>query len=146
MTIEEIVNLWSKDAVIDQTDLINASLSIPRLHSTYFRIFLQEKSILQDYIGAMKLLRLEKYEMYTMGPTADVVANWKVKTLPDQGQILKSEVQKYIDADLDVLNLERKYTNQLEKVKFVESIISSFRDRGFAIKNAIDMMKFQAGS
>jgi hypothetical protein len=146
MTIEEIVNMWSSDSVIDQTDLINASLSIPRLHSTYFRIFLQEKAILQDYIGAMKLLRLEKYEMYTQGPTADVVVNWKVKVLPDQGLILKSEVQKYIDADLDVLNLERKYTNQLEKVKFVESIISSFRDRGFAIKNAIDMMKFQAGS
>lgn len=146
MKIEDIVAMWEEDCVISQTDLQGASLGIPRLHSKYFKIFLREKELLIELAGAMKLLRLEKYEMYTQGPTESVAANWKQKELPDHGLTIKAEVQKYIDADLDVLNLERRYSNQLEKVKFVESIIASLKERGYAIKNAIDMIKFQAGA
>lgn len=146
MKTEEIVEMWNGDSRIDPTDLSGAALSSPRLHAKYYRIYMQEKDELMQLAGALKLLRLEKFEFYTQGPTEEVVANWKVKTLPDSGTIYKADVQKYIDADLDVMNLELRYNRQLEKVKFVEAVISSLRDRGYAIRNAIDFMKFQMGA
>lgn len=145
MKIQEIVDLWTQDCAIDQIDLGSAALATPKLHAKYYKLFLQEKDLLQQLAGAVKLLRLEKYEMYTQGPTAALTTNWKQKNLPDQGLVIKADSQRYIDADLDVLNVEQRYQAQLEKTKFLESIISSLKDRGYAIKNAIDFRKFEMG-
>lgn len=146
MKTQDIVTQWEKDCQIDPTDLTTAAISTPKLHAKYFRLFLEEKDELIQLSGALKLLKLEKFEFYTQGPTEDVVANWRVKSLPDSGIILKADVARYLEADLDIINLELRYNRQLEKVKFIESIIASLKERGYAIRNALDYMKFQMGA
>ncbi len=39
MTFDEIQAMWEQDAKIDPVELDTASLSIPQLHSKYFKIF-----------------------------------------------------------------------------------------------------------
>ena len=43
MNIEQIVDEWTVDTQIDQTDLSTESLKIPKLHNKYIRILYTEK-------------------------------------------------------------------------------------------------------
>jgi hypothetical protein len=57
----------------------------------------------------------------------------------------KDAIIRYIEADeqLSKISLKIKYYDTL--LSFLEEIIKSLNNRGFAIKNAIDWMRFQNG-
>lgn len=143
MKIEDIQNMWSLDAKIDNTELSTEALRIPSLHSKYFTIFTQERLRLRKYEAEMKKLKLEKYEFFTQGPTEETQAKgWR---LPPIGKVIKSEVNNYIDADDDIIQLSLKIGIQQEKIEMLESVIRSLNNRGFLIKSAIDFEKFKVG-
>jgi hypothetical protein len=144
MKLEQIFELWSEDSVINPMDLSSESLKIPKLHHKYYEIFCNEKLLLKKYESELKVLKLEKYEFYTQGPSKDTEEKgWK---LPSIGRILKSDVQTYVDADKDIIALTLKVAVQSEKVSLLDSIIKSFKDRNFTIKNSIDFTRFQSGA
>lgn len=142
MNIDELQQHWARDSVIDKTDLFSESLNIPKLHEKYYKFYLMERYRLLTMLGEQKVLKIEKFEFYTLGPTSETPSHWK---LPDFGKVPKVEAQKYIDADPDIIEQDIAVQMQLEKVKFLESIISGLRERGYAIKNAIDMRRFESG-
>lgn len=143
MKIEDIQNLWAQDSKIDHTELSTEALRIPSLHSKYFRIFTEERLRLRKYELDLKKLKLEKYEFYTQGPTEETHAKgWR---LPPIGKVIKSEVNNYVDADDDIIQLTLKVGIQQEKIEMLESIIKSLTNRGFLIKSAIDFEKFKVG-
>ena len=144
MKIEDIQAMWSEDAKIDHTELSHEALRIPSLHSKYFNVFTAERLRLRKYEMELKKLKLEKYEFFTQGPTKETHdRGWK---LPPVGKVIKSEVNSYIDADDDVINITLKIGIQQEKVEMLDSIIRSLNNRGFLIKNAIDFEKFKMGA
>ena len=142
MKLEEIHELWEKDAFIDSTDLTSESLKIPKLLSKYYRIFIEEKKTLMITMKKYKELKHEKYE-FLCNPTEEDVREkgWKVPART----ILKSEYTNYLDGDSDLLNLELKVGVQQEKVDFLKSILQSLSTRGFLIKNAIEDRKYMNG-
>jgi hypothetical protein len=144
MKLDSIYALWSEDSKIDRMDLGEESLKISSLHQKYSEIYTNEKIALRKYESDLKVLKLEKHEFYTQGPTNETQEKgWE---LPAIGKIIRSDVQQYIDADKDVIQLTLKIGVQYEKVSLLESIIKNLFNRGFQIKNAIDYMKFQAGN
>jgi hypothetical protein len=143
MNTEQILDLWEQDNQIDELNLVGEALRSPKLHGKYYRIFVAEKQRALELAAIVKITKLRKSEFYTMGPDSDTPESWK---LPDFGRVAKAEVSKYLEADQDIIRIETKYQMQVEKVKLVESIINSLRDRGYAIRNAIDMIKFQQGA
>jgi hypothetical protein len=143
MKLEDIYIEWEQDANIDRSELGNEVLRIPKLHHKYFKIFTNERLILRKYEVELKQLKLEKHEFFTMGPTEETHARgWR---LPPQGKILRSDVNNYIEADKDVVNITLKIGIQQEKLELLESIIKSLTNRGFTIKSAIDWEKFKVG-
>jgi hypothetical protein len=143
MKIDDIYDEWEKDSHIDRSELGDESLKIPKLHHKYFKIFTHERLLLRKYESELKQLKLDKYEFYTLGPTEEThEKGWK---LPPQGKILKSEVNNYIEADKDIVNLSLKIGIQQEKIEVLQSIIKSLTNRGFNIKAAIDWEKFKVG-
>jgi hypothetical protein len=78
-----------------------------------------------------------------MGPTEETHAKgWQ---LPPQGKILRSDVNNYVEADSEVINLTLKIGIQQEKLELLESVIKSLTNRGFNIKAAIDFERFKVG-
>ena len=78
-----------------------------------------------------------------MGPTEETHAKgWK---LPPQGKIIRSDVNNYIEADQEVINMSLRIGVQQEKIELLESIIKSLTGRGFNIKAAIEWEKFKVG-
>lgn len=144
MKIESIFAEWEKDSEPDRTELGNEALIIAKLHHKYFRILSQERLTRRQLENDLKVLRLEKYEFYTQGPTKETMdKGWQ---MPPIGKILKSDVQNYIEADSDIINLSLKIGIQNEKIDFLESVIKLLMNRGFHIKAAIDWEKFKMGA
>lgn len=143
MKLDDIIAEWEKDCDIDKTELADEALRVPKLHHKYFRIYTTEKLLLRKYESQLKQLKLEKYEFYTMGHTEETRdKGWE---LPPKGLILKGDVPMYMEADNDIVEMSLKIGLQQEKVEFLDSIIKSFRDRGFLIKSAIEWHKFTMG-
>lgn len=144
MKFEDIFEEWKIDSTIDQTDLGNESLKIPKLHHKYYMMLVSEKSVLKKLDAQMKQLRLAKYEFYSQGHTEESrKLGWE---LPPRGIILKADIPMYIEADKDIVELSLKIGIQAEKVEFLESIIKGLQTRNFIVKNAIDFMKFTMGA
>lgn len=143
MKLEDIYTEWDSDSRIDRSELGDEVLKIPKLHHKYFKIFTQERLLLRKHEAELKQLKLAKHEFLTMGPTEETHAKgWQ---LPPQGKILRSDVNNYIEADQEVINLTLKIGIQLEKIELLESIIKSLTNRGFNIKAAIEWEKFKVG-
>lgn len=143
MKIEEIVEEWSKDSEIDPTEIGSEALKIPKLHSKYLRMLTEERIRLRMLESDMKVLRKDKYEMYTMGPTKEHKdMGWEI---PARGMILKPDVPIYMESDREVVNLSLKIGAQQEKVEMLDSIIRSIMSRGYQLKTALDHQKFVMG-
>jgi len=144
MKIDDIYVEWEKDSNIDKTELGDESLNIPKLHNKYFKIYTTERLLLRKYEAEMKVLKLEKYEFYTQGPTKE--SQDKGWELPARGLILKGDIPMYLEGDKQLIELSLKIGYQQEKIELLESIIKSLTNRGFQIKAAIDWFKFTMGS
>lgn len=143
MTLDEIFELWRTDSQIDETELGRESLNIPRLHHKYYRLLSNERMIYHKRRGEYGELKLEKTIFYTDGPSKEQVEKgWK---LPPRGKILKNEVDKYLEADPDLITLKLKLSLQEEKVTVLEDIIKTLNNRGWQIKNALEWLKFTNG-
>jgi len=143
MKLEEIHDLWESDSKIDKTELAGESLKIPQLHHKYYKIYSNEKLVLKKLNSEYKQLKLAKFEFLTQGPNEETdEKGWE---LPAIGRVLKADVQNYIEADKDIINLSLKIGLQEEKVEFLESIIRSLNNRGYNIHTALEFIKFTNG-
>jgi hypothetical protein len=143
MKIDDIFALWEQDSRLDRSELGNEALNIPKLHHKYFKIFTNERLVLRKYEAEFKQLKLAKHEFFTMGPTEDTHAKgWR---LPPQGKIIRSDVNNYIEADQEVIDMSLSIGIKQEKIELLESIIKSLTGRGFNIKAAIEWEKFKVG-
>lgn len=143
MNVTELIELWKADSEIDRTELGNESLNIPKLHSKYYNLFIQERLLLKKLEGEYKQLYRVKFEYYNGILSAEELAEYNL--VPFALKVLKSDLPIYIEADNDLQKLQARIAIQKEKIDFLESIIKGLTNRGFQIKSAIDFMKFQHG-
>ena len=143
MKIENIFEEWDKDTDFDKTELGDEALKVSKLHHKYFRILTQERITRRTLEAELKILKLEKFEFYTQGPSKESVERgWE---MPPIGKVVKSEVNNYMEADRDIINISLKIGIQSEKIDLLESIIKTILSRGYNIKAAIDWEKFKMG-
>lgn len=143
MKIESIFEEWDKDTDFDKTELGDEALKVSKLHHKYFRILSHERITRRTLEAELKILKLEKFEFYTQGPSKESVERgWE---MPPIGKVVKSEVNNYMEADRDIINISLKIGIQSEKIDLLESIIKTILSRGYNIKAAIDWEKFKMG-
>ena len=65
MKLETIENLWAEDARLDSLDLGKEALSVPQLHSKYYKIFIGERLTLKKQESDLKDLTALRYGFYT---------------------------------------------------------------------------------
>jgi len=143
MKFEEIQYQWTIDCEMDETELSKESIKIPQLHNKYLIYFHDERIRLRTMkFENSKLLKLKR-EYYSGRMSAEEMEalDWE----PFQFKLLKADVQEYIDADEDIIELKKKLTLQEEKTDYLESIVKSLSNRGYLIKNAIDWKRFTEG-
>lgn len=145
MKIEDIMNEWTKDTVMDNTSLDKESLKIPTLHSKWLRILSTERQKLRSiHIKRQTLTKvLGEYFRGELNNPEDLE---EIKREPWLGKsIIKSEMQHYVDADSDMIELNLKMAYQQESVDVLDSIMKELNSRQWNIRNAIEWRKFENG-
>lgn len=143
MTLEQIQELWSKDAPVDRTELGEEAIKIPQLHSKYFKIYSTERLILKKMELESKQMWKDLWSYYQghMDYEDLTERGWdQINTI-----ILKADLNIHIDSNKDWINNNLKLAYQREKVDFLEAIIKSLNNRGFNINAAISWEKFKVG-
>jgi hypothetical protein len=143
MTLEEINELWAKDSKINEVDLGNEALKIPKLHNKYYTLYVKEMLRVKKLKAELKELEMAKHEYYT-GTMAEEdlkARGWKPYSL----KIMKSEVSRYIDSDKEIIDMSLKIDYFVQTASYLEDIIRQINNRNFVIKSAIDWSKFQSG-
>jgi hypothetical protein len=69
----------------------------------------------------------------------------KLKWEPFELNILKTDVDKFIEADDDIINLEGKISEKKEMVNYLDGVIKIVNGRQWNIRSAIDWIKFTNG-
>ena len=139
--LDKIQEMWEKDAKIDMDNLHIESTNIPSLHAKYFEIyntiFLLRKKAEQQ----RKNIRHDRYEYFSGKADPDVyVENPFPKKIRD-----KDTMQKYLDADEKLSQINLKIDYYETQLNYIESILKQISNRTYQIKNAIEWSKFIAG-
>lgn len=143
MTLDQILDEWRKDSKIDTTNFDSESIKIPELHSKYLKIYYDERKKLKGYEYKHKELYRQKYEYYhgRLSEQELEELGWE----PFMKRLMKNEVDTYIHSDKDIIQLNARIENQIEKNDCIENIMKNINQRNFQIKNAIEWKKFTQG-
>jgi hypothetical protein len=141
MNLETIQEMWQKDSVIDPDNLHDESLKIPQLHSKYYTLYNTISLLKERARETYNKVRLERYNYYSGKAPAEVYVEepfpYKVRD--------KDALQRHLDADkkLNEIDLKVRYYNVM--LKFLEDIIKMISNRSYQIKNSIEFMQFTSG-
>jgi len=143
LKIEDIEKEWKNDSRIDLTDLNESSTLIPELHSKYFSLLNHIKGELRNLSSTRKKLYLLKSDYYNnqLAPQQMKELGWS----PNKRVILKGDLNKWIEADEDFIQLNLEIGRIQDIKEFLEDIIQNINRRGFIIKNIIEHNKFIMG-
>lgn len=118
---------------VDATNMGTESIrNIDLLHK-FMSILSQEKIILENYKSQKEKIEGELFDFY--------------RNHSDISSKLKSEsaISKYVYAHSTFQEINKLVKTQLAIVEYLESLIIVIRDRGFAIKNYIEVKKIELG-
>ena len=141
MTLEELQELIDKDLKINDTELDLESLKTPQLHNKYLKHLNNYKLLLSRSQTDYATMKKDKWEYYTGKAPAEVYA-----LKPFDLKILKTDIDKYLESDVDLQKLKQKVDYLETTVDYLDKIVRQISNRGFTIKNAIDWRKFTSGA
>jgi hypothetical protein len=141
MTLEELQEKAEKELKINDTELDLESLKTPQLHNQYMKHLTKFKLMLSRTETEFNMLKREKWEYYTGKADPQVY-----KEKPFDLKILKTDIDKYLESDIDLQKLKQKVDYLNTTVDYLDRTIRQITNRTFTIKNAIDWRKFTSGA
>ena len=141
MDLEKLQELADKDLSINDSELDLESLKTPQLHNKYMKHLTKFKLMLSRTESEFNTLKRDKWEYYTGKSDASVYAQ-----KPFDLKILKTDIDKYLEADEDLQKLKQKVDYLNVVVDFLDRTIRQISNRTFTIKNSIDWKKFTSGA
>ena len=141
MNLDEIQEMWERDATIDPDNLHDESLKIPQLHAKYYTVYNTITLMREKARDQKAKIRLERYNYYTGKADPEVYEKepfpYKVRE--------KDAIQRHLDADERLTKIDLKIRYYDTTLKFLEEIIRTISNRTYHIKNAIEWHRFQSG-
>ena len=144
MTIDELRAMIKRDLTMDQTELDIESMKTPQLHNKYLILYMDEKLILGKYESDLNILKKEKWLYYTGKMSQEELdeRNWE----PFDLVVLKTDIDKFLNSDEDIIKISNKILFQREKVNYLENVVKIVNNRQWSIRSVIDWLKFTNGA
>ena len=140
MDIDEIQTLWKEDSQIDEDNLHGESTRIPSLPAKYHQILNKMVLLKKMEETKFKILKKEKWQYYTGKADPEIYID-----KPFDYKVLRQDVDKYMDADPDLIKISSKIEYYQVMISFLDSILKTINNRTYQIKNAIEWQKFIRG-
>ena len=140
MDLDEIQSLWDGDSQLDVDNLHTESTNVPALHAKYYRILNKIILLKKMEENKFKVLKKEKWQYYTGKADPQIYVE-----KPFDHKVLRQDVDKYMDADEDLIKLNSKIDYYQVMLSYLDSILKTINNRTFQIKNAVEWQKFIRG-
>jgi len=146
MTLDELKIQWTKDCEIDDIELDNASLEVPKLHAKYQDLLTSKILVLKQYQNKYNELLKDKWLWYNGKMDEETVREKGWEPDPFNGlKIMKNDMQIFFNADKDLQELNSKIEYLKVTVDFLKECMQNITWRHQTIRNTIDWRKFMAG-
>ena len=140
MNLDEIQSLWEEDSKIDEDELHTESTKIPSLHAKYYRILNNILLLKKLEENKFKQLKKDKWQYYTGKADPEVYID-----KPFDHKVLRQDVDKYMDADEDLIRILSKIDYFQVMLNYLDSILKTINNRTYQIKNSIEWQQFIRG-
>jgi antirestriction protein len=140
MNLDEIQLSWEEDSKIDEDNLHTESTKIPSLHAKYYKILNNILLLKKIEENKLKQLKKDKWQYYTGKADPEVYID-----NPFDHKVLRQDVDKYMDADEDLIKQQTKIDYYQVMLNYVDSILKTINNRTYQIKNSIEWQQFIRG-
>ena len=123
MNLDEIQTLWDEDSKIDEDELHSESTKVPSLHAKYYRILNNILILKKVEENKFKQLRKEKWQYYTGKADPEVYID-----KPFDHKVLRQDVDKYMDADEDLIKVCSKIDYYQIMLNYLDSILKTINN------------------
>jgi len=141
MTLEELQEQVDKDLKLNEAELDLESLKTPQIHNKYLKHYNNFKLLLTRAESDYRILKRVKWEYYT-GKASPKVYQEK----PFNLKIMKSDIDKYLESDDDLIKSKQKTEYLQTVVDYLEKTLKIIGSRDWQIRNAIEWRKFTSGA
>ena len=144
--LQQILEMWKKDSVIDEMALDESSRDSAKLHGKYLEILSVNKMKLKKAELEFKVLLRDKWKHYNGKLSQEEMdsKSWNYDPL-DGLTVLKGDMDKFYDADPVIQEHQSKMIYLQEVCDTLKEILDNVKWRHQTIKNLIEWRKFTSG-
>jgi len=142
--IDSLMEEWSKDSKVDETEPGRELAKISSLHAKYLRILTHHNLICKKLQNEYLRLKKIKWEYYS----GDLNNPEDLETYnlpPLMKKILRQDIPIYLDSDNELNTLLLKKSLHQEIVDFCGSVLKELNNRTFQMNNLIKWEMFTSG-
>ena len=141
MDLEQLQLEADKDLKINDTELDLESLKTPQLHNKYMKHYTKFKLLLTRTEDELRTIKRDRWEYYTGKADPSVY-----QAKPFDLKIMRTDIDKYLEADIDIQKLSQKVAYLITVVDFLDRTLRVVVNRTYTIKNAIEWRRFTSGA
>lgn len=140
--LDELLEMWRKDSVIDRTEPGKELTNIPQLHSKYLNILSKHRLLSKEAEFKYNKMRKIKWEYYTGKLSKEDLEKYGWDPFP---YTIKSELATYLDSDDDLNKHVASKMLHDEIVEVCQSILKELNSRTYQLRDFISWEKFING-
>ena len=140
--LDELLEMWRKDAQIDRTQPNVELINIQQLHSKYLTIMSKHRLLSKEAEFKYNKYKKIKWEYYTGKMDDEELKKYGWEPFPF---VLKSDITTYFDSDEDLNKLSASKIMHDEIVDVCQSIMKELNSRTFQLRDYIAWERFIQG-
>ena len=146
MNLENVLEMWKKDNVIDEMALDESSRETAKLHSKYLELYSTSKLRLKQLELEFKVLLKDKFNHYNGKLSQEELdeKGWDYDPLNGL-TVLKGDMDKWYDADPVIQEQQAKIQYLEELTDTLKEILENIKWRHQTVRNMIEWRKFTSG-
>ena len=148
MNIEQVLEMWKEDSIIDDLKLDDTTIRMARIHSKYLELItiakIRRKKKDLDY----KTLLKNKWLYYNgkLSKEEIDIYKWEYDPFGGLNKPLKGDMNYYYNSDIDIQKAQAALEYDKVLIETLEEIMSTIRWRHQNIGNIIKWRSFEAGA
>lgn len=144
MKLDEILESWDQDSVIDDNHLGESATATAKLHAKYIKLLIEaklKKSKLDIDYNSLRKLKF-RYYRGEMSRTELADLGWEQW---QYNKPLKAEMDEFLKGDNDLVKIQARVEYIDTMIYALESILQQIKQRDWQLSNGIKWKQFLAG-
>jgi|TARA_R110002167_G_scaffold96153_8_gene255134 hypothetical protein len=147
INLEQILEMWKRDGVLDDICLDEETIKSSKLHAKYLELFSMAKLHLKKREMEFDSTKKDKWLYFNAKMSKEDMdkRGWQYDPFDGMTKPLKSDMDMYYSTDTDLVRIRAQIDYQKTIIDTLEEIMGNIRWRHTHIKNILDFKKFTSG-